>query len=226
MRILLVEDETALRQALRDTLTACGYTVDCCSDGEAGLDAFTAGSYDLVLLDRMLPLMDGLTLLRQARQAGIHTPVLVLTALDGVGDRVEGLDAGADDYLSKPFATEELLARVRALCRRPQEWEGETCLRRGDIALCPSSRLLTGPGGSHTLSQRECALLELFLRNPGVILPRERILLYVWGPDSEVEDGNIDNYIHLVRRRLRLVKSKLELVTHRGSGYALEVPSC
>ena len=163
---------------------------------------------------------------QQARGAGVRTPVLMLTALDAVGDRVAGLDAGADDYLAKPFAAEELLARVRALGRRPAEWEGGTALRRGDVELRVQDRLLTGPAGAHTLSQRECALLELFLRNPGVTLPRERILLNVWGPDSDVESGNIDNYIHLVRRRLRLVGSRMELVTRRGAGYRLEADPC
>ena len=149
-----------------------------------------------------------------------------LTALDAVGDRVAGLDAGADDYLPKPFATEELLARVRALGRRPTEWEGGAALHRGDVELRVQDRLLTGPAGAHTLSRRECALLELFLRNPGTTLPRERILLNVWGPDSDVESGNIDNYIHLVRRRLRLVGSRMELVTRRGAGYRLEADQC
>ena len=180
----------------------------------------------MVLLDRMLPGIDGLTVLRQARQAGVRTPVLMLTALDAVGDRVAGLDAGADDYLAKPFATEELLARVRALSRRPAEWETDIVLGRGDVELQVQDRVLTGPAGTHTLSQRECALLELFLRNPGITLPRERILLNVWGPDSEVESGNIDNYIHLVRRRLRLVGSQMELITRRGAGYRLETDKC
>ena len=123
MRILLVEDEEGLRTALADTLAASRYAVDCCANGPDALDAVCTGGYDLVLLDRMLPGLDGLSVLRQARQVGVTTPVLLLTALDAVGDRVEGLDAGADDYLSKPFATEELLARIRALGRRPAEWE-------------------------------------------------------------------------------------------------------
>ena len=225
MRILLVEDEKDLREALRDTLAAAGYTVECCENGPDGLDALCCGGCELALLDRLLPGMDGLEVLRQARQAGCATPVLVLTALNGVGDRVEGLDAGADDYLAKPFAPEELLARVRALGRRPARWE-PTALRRGDVELDVAGRVLTGPAGARTLSGRECALLELFLHNPGVTLPRERILLNVWGPDSEVESGNIDNYIHLVRRRLRLAGSRMELVTCRGTGYRLEEDPC
>lgn len=226
MRILLVEDEKALREALRDTLTANRYAVDCCENGVDALDNLCSGSYDLVLLDRMLPGLDGLSVLQQARGAGVRTPVLMLTALDAVGDRVAGLDAGADDYLSKPFATEELLARIRALCRRPAELEAEDTLHRGDLTLHPQLRTLTGPAGTHSLSGRECALLELLLRNAGTVIPRERILLYVWGPDSDVENGNIDNYIHLVRRRLKLVGSKMVLQTKRGTGYCLEVGAC
>ena len=226
MRILIVEDDAPLAQGLAFHLKHAGFAADVCEDGLGGLEAASQGQYELILLDRMLPGMDGLDVLRQARGAGVRTPVLMLTALDAVGDRVAGLDAGADDYLAKPFAAEELLARVRALGRRPAEWEGDTALRRGDVELRVQDRLLTGPAGAHTLSQRECALLELFLRNPGVILPRERILLNVWGPDSDVESGNIDNYIHLVRRRLRLVGSRMELVTRRGAGYRLEADPC
>lgn len=226
MRILLVEDEPALQQALQDTLTACRYTVDCCANGVDALDSLCSGSYDLVLLDRMLPGMDGLLVLQQARSAGVRTPVLMLTALDAVGDRVAGLDAGADDYLPKPFAMEELLARIRALCRRPAELEAENSLHRGDLTLQPQLRMLTGPAGTHSLSGRESALLELLLRNTGTVIPRQRILLYVWGPDSDVEDGNIDNYIHLVRRRLKLVGSRMRLQTRRGTGYCLEDVPC
>lgn len=226
MRILLVEDQDALRRALHDTLTALHYTVDDCGNGEDALDAMCSGIYDLVLLDRMLPGMDGLTALRQARKAGIRTPVLLLTALDAVGDRVEGLDAGADDYLAKPFATEELLARVRALCRRPVELQQPDLVQRGDLTLNLQSRTVSGPGGTFRLSERECSLLELLLRNAGKTLPRERLLLYVWGPDSDVESGNLDNYIHLVRRRLRLTGSRMQLTTRRGAGYCLEDSPC
>ena len=224
--VLIVEDEQNIVDILSFNLEREGYDTLEAYDGNTGLQLALEQNPDLVLLDLMLPGMDGLDVLRQARGAGVRTPVLMLTALDAVGDRVAGLDAGADDYLAKPFAAEELLARVRALGRRPAEWEGGTALRRGDVELRVQDRLLTGPAGAHTLSQRECALLELFLRNPGVTLPRERILLNVWGPDSDVESGNIDNYIHLVRRRLRLVGSRMELVTRRGAGYRLEADPC
>lgn len=226
MRILLVEDEQNLCNALRDTLQASGYTVDCCDNGESALDAMCTNAYSLVLLDRMLPKIDGITALREARRKGIGTPVLILTALDAVGDRVAGLDAGADDYLSKPFATEELLARVRALVRRADGFDSENELKRGDLVLKTSTRLLSGPSGSVTLSQRECALLELLLCNTGNLLPRERLLLSVWGPDTDVETGNLDNYIHLVRRRLKIVGSCMNLRTQRGTGYCLEDAEC
>ena len=225
MRILLVEDEQKLCDALRDTLQASGYTVDCCNNGEDALDAMCTSAYSLVLLDRMLPKMDGVTALREARQRGIRTPVLILTALDAVGDRVTGLDAGADDYLSKPFATEELLARVRALVRRSDGIDSAHRIQRGDLVLEVQPRLFVGPAVSVTLSQREYALLELLLRNTGV-LPRERLLLSVWGPDTDVETGNLDNYIYLVRRRLKIVGSRMTLRTQRGTGYCLEDAGC
>lgn len=225
MRILLVEDEQKLCDALRDTLQASGYTVDCCNNGEDALDAMCTNAYSLVLLDRMLPKMDGVTALREARQRGIRTPVLILTALDAVGDRVTGLDAGADDYLSKPFATEELLARVRALVRRSDGSDSAHRIQRGDLVLEVQTHLLVGPAVSVTLSQREYALLELLLRNTGV-LPRERLLLSVWGPDTDVETGNLDNYIYLVRRRLKIVGSRMTLRTQRGTGYCLEDAGC
>ena len=226
MRILLVEDEAALRCALADTLEANGYTTDPCDNGEDALDAICTGAYDLVLLDRMLPKMDGVTVLREARQAGISTPVLMLTALDAIGDRVEGLDAGADDYMPKPFATEELLARVRALTRRPSVMQPADHLRRGDLVLDVQDRTLTGPIGTFVLSGRESALLELLMRSAGTTVSRERLLLSVWGPDTDVESGNLDNYIHLVRRRLKISGSRMVLRTKRGAGYCLEDESC
>lgn len=226
MRLLLVEDEAALRAALHDTLTAAGYAVDACADGVSALDAVTTGAYDLVLLDRMLPELDGIEVLKSARAAGVTAPVLLLTALDAVGDRVTGLDAGADDYLPKPFAAQELLARIRALTRRPPELTAGPALSFGDVTLDEARHQLTGPAGSGALSARECALLALLLRNAGQTLPRDTLLLRVWGPDSEVESGNLDNYIHLVRRRLTLAGSRLRVRTVRGLGYVLEVAPC
>ena len=226
MRLLVAEDDPRLLKTLTHIFESNKFSVDGVSNGEDALAHGQTVEYDGMVLDIMMPGMDGISVLKALREAGVTTPALFLTARSEVSQRVEGLDAGADDYLAKPFAAEELLARVRALGRRPAEWEGGTALRRGDVELRVQDRLLTGPAGAHTLSQRECALLELFLRNPGVTLPRERILLNVWGPDSDVESGNIDNYIHLVRRRLRLVGSRMELVTRRGAGYRLEADPC
>ena len=223
-KILLIEDEEKIARFVELELTHEGYEVTKSFNGREGLTLAESGEYELILLDVMLPELNGLEVLRRLRRTS-DIPVIMLTARDAVMDKVSGLDAGADDYLAKPFAAEELLARVRALSRRPAEWE-QAAFRRGDVELRLQDRLLTGPAGSHTLSRRECALLDLFLRNPGVTLPRERILLNVWGPDSDVESGNIDNYIHLVRRRLRLVGSRMELTTRRGAGYCLEADKC
>ena len=150
----------------------------------------------------------------------------MLTALDGVPDRVDGLDAGADDYLAKPFAAEELLARIRALSRRPRQWESTSRLSAGDLELDTELAALRGPAGACSLSRREKQLLELFLRNAGQTLTRELLLSRVWGPDAPVEDGNLDNYIHFLRRRLRTVGSAVRLATVRSVGYRLEVGPC
>ena len=224
MRVLLVEDETALQEALRDILNANRYTVDCCETGTDALDLMCSGSYDLVLLDRMLPGLDGLSVLRQARDAGVHTPVLMLTALDAVGDRVAGLDAGADDYLPKPFDTRELVARLRALTRRPAELYGDA--RRiacGDLVLDTAQQTLTGPAGTVTVSRRECDLLAVFCRAPGLLRGRAVLLGSVWGADAEIEDASLDSYICFVRRRLHAVGSRAAIRTVRGAGYRLEL---
>ena len=224
-KVLIVEDEANICSFIETLLTTNDYQALVAHTCTMGLTLFASHNPDLVILDLGLPDRDGLELIRTVRQKYM-TPIIVLSARTDEMDKIEALDLGANDYITKPFGTGELLARVRALGRRPAEWEGGTALRRGDVELRVQDRLLTGPAGAHTLSQRECALLELFLRNPGVILPRERILLNVWGPDSDVESGNIDNYIHLVRRRLRLVGSRMELVTRRGAGYRLEADPC
>ena len=148
--------------------------------------------------------------------------MVLLTALGELGDKIQGLDAGADDYLVKPFAFGELLARIRSISRRPQTWEQSDSLHFEDLRFFPSEKRLEGPAGSCELSKREADLLESFLKNPGQTLPRATLLLRVWGPDAEVEDGNLDNYIHFLRRRLRALKSGLRLATVRGVGYRLE----
>ena len=146
-----------------------------------------------------------------------------LTALSSLQDKITGLDCGADDYMVKPFAFEELMARIRCLSRRPQKWEGSSVISLGDISFDPDQKKLFCHTKECSLSKKEGALMEIFLRNPGQILPRQTLLSRVWGPDSEVEDGNLDNYIYFLRRRLRSVDSRLELKAVRGVGYQLEV---
>ncbi len=224
MRILMVEDDPGLCEAVSFQLEQKGVTVDVCHDGEDGLHWARQQAYDLILLDRMLPGLDGLSVLRSLRQEGIVTPVVLVTALGEVSQRVEGLDAGADDYLVKPFAAEELMARIRAMCRRPRQWESSQIIRLGDVVFDREQKTLEKEGQSCTLSRRESELMEMLLKNPGQILPRGLLLSRVWGPEAEVEEGNLDNYIHFLRRRLRSVGSALEIRTVRGVGYQLEVP--
>ena len=201
MRILIIEDDKDLAQLTKLALEKENFTVDICLDGAEGLYYMQENMYDLVLLDRMLPSMDGTQVLKEARQSNISTPVIFLTALGELQDKVNGLNCGADDYMVKPFAFEELLARIHSIMRRPGKWGAKEC----------------------TLSGRESALLEVFLRNPGQVLPRNLLLSRVWGMESDVEEGNLDNYIHFLRRRLKSVESTLVLKTIRGIGYQLEV---
>ncbi len=192
-------------------------------DGEDSLFYIRERVHDLILLDRMLPSMDGITVLKTLRKEKISTPVLFLTALGELQDKVTGLDCGADDYMVKPFAFEELLARIRCLQRRPRKWESSALLSLGDVAYDTDQKKLSCGEKACSLSKKEGDLLEVFLRNPGQILPRQTLLSRVWGPETEVEDGNLDNYIYFLRRRLRSVKSQLELKSIRGIGYQLEV---
>ncbi len=197
--------------------------VDTCMDGEDALFFIRERVHDLILLDRMLPSMDGISVLKALRREKIFTPVIFLTALSSLQDKITGLDCGADDYMVKPFAFEELMARIRCLSRRPQKWEGSSVISLGDISFDPDQKKLFCHTKECSLSKKEGALMEIFLRNPGQILPRQTLLSRVWGPDSEVEDGNLDNYIYFLRRRLRSVDSRLELKAVRGVGYQLEV---
>lgn len=222
MRLLLIEDDESLCLSLSYQLRQDGFVPETCHDGEEGLLWARQQGYDLILLDRMLPGMDGLTLLRQLRREGIHTPVIFLTALGQLSDKTGGLDAGADDYIVKPFAYDELLARIRCVLRRPAVLSGGDLLRYGDVTYDPGSLTLRRGVASTALSKRLGDLLELFLRNPGQTLPRQTILLRVWGMETEVEDGNLDNYTYFLRRSLRKVGSTLRLTTVRGIGYRLE----
>lgn len=222
MRILMIEDDQKLCDSLKYQLEKEGFTVDVCHDGEDGLYYIEKEAHDLILLDRMLPGMNGMKVLSHMRAHGNATPVILVTALGEVDDRVQGLNCGADDYIVKPFAFAELLARIRSALRRPQEWKNTQVISFGDISYDASQNILQKGLLSATLSRREGDLLELFLRNPEQTLPRLLILTRVWGPDAEVEEGNLDNYIYFLRRRLKNLKSCLAIKAVRGIGYRLE----
>lgn len=221
MRILCVEDDAELAEMIGFHLEKEGYKVDFVYSGLDGLLATREGIYDLILLDRMLPELDGISLLKKIRSQHILTPVLMLTALDGIDDRVVGLDAGADDYLVKPFAIKELLARIRALCRRPSQLASTNKLHYEDVSLDLLGLALEGPVKNCSLSKRETLLLEAFLQHPNEPLTRELLFTKVWGLNAEVEYGNLDNYIHFIRRRLKSTGSKLEIKTLRSVGYKM-----
>lgn len=221
MRILLIEDDYNLRMTLTFQLEQEGFTVDACGNGEDALYYMGSKTHDLILLDRMLPKTDGITLLKKFRDKGCQTPVIILTALGELSDKVTGLDAGADDYLVKPFEFEELLARIRSISRRPRQWEKEPSLCIRDITYSPGTTSFPGLWESCSLSKKEGMLLEVFLLNPEQVLPRDTLLSRVWGVDAEVEDGNLDNYIHFIRRRLKTVSCQVLIQTVRGVGYRL-----
>lgn len=221
MRILLIEDDIALCCSLKPLLEHQGFSVTIANDGEEGLFHILENGYDLVLLDRMLPGLDGAEVLRRARSSHCTVPIIFLTALGSLDDRVTGLDGGADDYIVKPFAFEELMARIRCISRRPQRLNEKNLLAFGDVTYDPDQSLLQCGDKTCTLSRKEGALMALFLNNPQQTVPRTTLLMRIWGPDSEIESGNLDNYIHFLRRRLRTVNSRLVLKTARGIGYRL-----
>lgn len=224
MNILMIEDDKELCAAVSFRLEQERFSVTACHDGEEGLYYMQESPFDLVILDRMLPHMNGIEVLKEARTRQIRTPVLMLTALGELDDRLTGLNGGADDYMVKPFAFEELLARIRCLLRRPAVYQDSVkSLSLGDVSFVPETRTLSSHEKTCTLSSREGELMEVFLRNPGQTLPRQLLLSRVWGLEADVEDGNLDNYIHFLRRRLKTVESTLQIRTVRGVGYQLEV---
>ncbi len=221
MRILIIEDDKKQCYVLQFQLEKEGYAADVCYDGEDAEFFLSQNAYDVVLLDRMLPHKDGLTILREMRGSGNTTPVILLTALGELNDRITGLDCGADDYLVKPFAFGELMARIRCVLRRPSELKSLDQIQLGDITYKRDENVLIGKKSCCTLSQKEGRLLELFLKNPDQILSRHVILTRIWGAEYEIEEGNLDNYIYFVRRRLKNTGSSLEIKTIRGVGYLL-----
>lgn len=224
MRILIVEDDNDLCELLKFNLSQEGYVVDVCNNGYDSIHLIRQEAYDIILLDRMLPEVNGMDVLSKVRALGISVYIIMITALDGIGNRIEGLDAGADDYLIKPFDVNELIARIRALSRRSARWKSSNILSLADISLDIRRGCLKSGCQTCLLSKKECELLEIFINNPNQILPREVLLSRIWGPDAPVEDGNLDNYIHFLRKRLISVKSILNIKTKRGIGYILEAP--
>lgn len=221
MRILFAEDDKNLCTALKIHLEKAGYDVDVCQNGQDALFYALHNAYDLLLLDRMLPGLDGLTLLQTIRGKGIQTPVILETALDAVPDRILGLDCGADDYLVKPFDVQELLARIRALVRRPAAIAADAYVRAGDLSLNTGTQELSCQK-TVRLSKKECALLAYFMRHKNQTISRTLLLSYVWGADNEIEEGNLDNYIYFLRKRLRTIQSNVTIKTVHGTGYRLE----
>lgn len=225
MKVLLIEDDVDLCNALSITLKKEGFDVDICMRGDEGIYYVSTVIYDVIILDRMLPLLDGLSVLQILRKNNITTPVIMVTAMSGVNDRIDGLDAGADDYLVKPFDTGELLARIRALVRRPRTLNHNTMLQFSNFTLNVSLHTLSTEHKTITLSHKETQLLEFLIINKGQVLTREQIITRVWGIDSNIEDGNLDNYIYFVRRRLKTAHCKAQINTIHSVGYQLvEIP--
>lgn len=225
MRILLAEDEVSIARALKVMLEKNRYAVDMVHNGLDALDYIRAGAYDALVLDIMMPGQDGIQVLQTVRGEGNTTPALFLTAKSEVADRVAGLDAGADDYLPKPFAASEFLARVRALTRRSNAY-ASSVLTLGNTALDRDQYLLKTPMGEIRLNNKEYQLAELFFRHPKQVFSSEHLMERVWGMDSEAEMDVVWTYIGFLRKKLRQIGANVEIRTIRGAGYALEALPC
>ena len=220
MTILLVEDEDRLAAALIELFHSEKYLADHADNGEDGLYAALQKDYDVIVLDVMLPKMDGFAVVHALRRAGKKTPVLMLTARDEIRDKIEGLDRGADDYMTKPFVPEELLARVRALSRR----QGEVLLdelRFGDLCLSLATNELNAKGQSVRLAYKEAELLKLLIANKGVILSKETILRKLWGDESDAVENNVEAYVSFLRKKLGFLQSSVRIQAIRRQGYLL-----
>ncbi|HQV12162.1 MAG TPA: response regulator transcription factor [Nitrospira sp.] len=222
MRVLVVEDETKVGSFIKRALEEESYAVDLCEDGAQGLDLALTGSYDLIMIDLMLPGLPGMEVLTRLRKEKIQTPVLILTAQSKVDQRVKGLDAGADDYLTKPFAIDELLARVRALLRRGTA-EASGTLQIDDLILNPATREVTRGGQRIDLTVKEYALLEYFMRHAGRVLTRPMISDHVWNQDFDTFTNVIDVYVNYLRNKIDRGRARKLIHTIRGSGYMLKV---
>lgn len=224
MRILLAEDERSLSRAVIALLEKNNYSADAVYDGQEALEYLEAGNYDALILDLMMPKMDGLTVLRTLREQGNPIPVLILTAKSEVDDKVLGLDTGANDYLTKPFSTQELMARIRAMTRSQTGGQVTSRLTFGNITLDQASFELSSPVGSFRLANKEFQMMEMLMRNPRQIIPTERFLERIWGYDSEVELSVVWVYISYLRKKLSALRSNIQIKVTRNAGYSLEGP--
>ena len=224
MRILLAEDERSLSRALIALLERNHYSADAVYDGEEALAYLEAGNYDALILDIMMPKVDGLTVLRRLREKGNPIPVLMLTAKSEVSDKVLGLDTGANDYLTKPFSTQELMARIRAMTRS-QTGQVSSCLTFGNITLDQTTFELSSPSGSFRLANKEYQMMELLMRNPRQLIPSERFLERIWGYDSEVELNVVWVYLSYLRKKLAALHADIQIKATRNAGYSLEALS-
>ncbi len=222
MRLLLAEDEKELSNALVAILEYNHYSVDPVYNGQDALSYLEAENYDGAILDIMMPKMDGVTVVKKAREQGIHIPILLLTAKSEIDDRVTGLDSGADDYLTKPFATKELLARIRAMTRRQGDLT-DTVLTIGNISLNRATFELSSQQGSFRLANKEFQMLELLMANPGQLISTDRFLEKIWGYDSDTEINVVWVYLSYLRKKLASIGANVQIKASRNLGYSLEV---
>lgn len=222
MKILIAEDDASLRRALVSILQKNNYTVEAVDNGGDAFEYLCSGLYDAAVLDIMMPVMDGVSVLVQARKEQIATPVLLLTAKSEIDDKITGLDAGANDYLTKPFDMRELLARIRVLTRKSGVQQNNI-ITFGNTSLNTQSFELSAPNGSYKLANKEYQTMLLFMRNPRVVISSSRVLENIWDPDSRAEDNTVWTYISYLRRKLEAIGSDVQIQTMRGAGYILEV---
>jgi len=222
MRILIVEDEKDLAMILSEILNMEGYYTDNAYDGESCLDNALSGIYDLIILDIMLPVMDGIQVLREIRKSSITIPVLMLTAKSEIEDKVLGLDNGADDYLTKPFNTKELLARVRALSRRKEKTLISDNIEFEDIILDKTTHEMIKDDQKIKLSKKEYDILELLILNYGKVVSKESLIMKIWGYDADIEYNSIEVYISFLRKKINAVNSRIHISTARGRGYTIK----
>lgn len=221
MRILIIEDDTSLTELLSYGLQTEGFLVDVCHDGREGLELAEQNIHDLLLLDRMLPGMAGEEILKRIRKNFITTPVIFITALGDSAEKINGLDLGADDYLVKPFDMGELMARIRSVMRRTVSSDSHSLLHFGNLDFSESESKLLQGDTVIILTKKEADLLSCFFRNPDKVLSRRQIIGNVWGPHAEIEDGNLDNYIYLLRKRLASLDTDVKIATVHRQGYSL-----